>query len=132
MVKETKAVRQAREAEEQMAKDRTEWAEFTAGYPANFANLMFEYAKLDYAGFRIKKLDHETYFFSRDDYSYKEYELKVTPPVNYVWEYLHEFDQAYELLHDYAREKAEESRKQMVRSAALDKLSKEERELLGI
>jgi hypothetical protein len=132
MVKETAAARREREAKEFDKAKELEWAEFTAAYPANFANLIFEYMGLYYAGFRVRKIDSDTYNFNREDYSWKEFTLQVVPPKSYTWEYINDFDNAYKTLADYAAEKAEERRRESVRMAALAKLSKEERELLGV
>ena len=112
--------------------NRLAWAEFTATYPVRFVNLMFRYMELAYAQFRVKKLDEETFEFSREDYRYDNLELKVTPPANWNWEYLNEMEQAEALLADYDREQAEERRKESVRLTALSKLTAEERELLNL
>jgi hypothetical protein len=112
--------------------NRSAWARFTESYPTRFASLMWRYLTQTAAGFRVKKLDDETYEFDRDDYSYRTYELKVTPPVNYVWEVMDAMDSAESYLEDYAREVAEEERKYLVKVAALNKLSAEEKELLGL
>jgi hypothetical protein len=112
--------------------NRLAWAEFTASYPVRFANLMYRYMALDYAQFRVKKLDEETFEFSREDYRYDNLELKVTPPANWNWAYLNEMEQAEALLTDYDAEQAEERRKESVRLTALSKLTAEERELLNL
>jgi hypothetical protein len=112
--------------------NRVAWAEFTASYPVRFVNLMYRYMALDYANFRVKKLDEETFEFSREDYRYDDLVLKVTPPANWNWEYLNDMAQAEALLTDYDAEQAEERRKDSVRMNALAKLNAEERELLNL
>jgi hypothetical protein len=130
--RETTKERAERERAEMAVRQATEWLEFSAAYPARFATLMFRYMTLDYAQFRVKKVDNETYEFSREDYSYRDYVLKVTPPANYSWEYLNQLEQAEEQLADYDRQVAEQERKATVRAAALNKLTAEERELLNL
>lgn len=130
--RKTAAEKRADVNQEYTAHRIKQWAEFTAAYPAKFANLMFEYATLSYAGFRMHKLDDDTYTFSRDEYSSAEYTLKVTPPAEYSWDFEYEFDQAYALLADYVAEQAEQERKRQLRVNALNKLTAEERETLGL
>ena len=128
----TAAEKRALVAAQRAEDNRVEWAEFTAKYPVRFANLMFRYMELDFAQFRVKKLDEETFEFSREDYRYDNLALKVTPPANWNWEYLNEVQQAEALLADYDAERAEERRKESVRLTALSKLTAEERELLNL
>jgi hypothetical protein len=128
----TAAEKRALVAAQRAEDNRVAWAEFTASYPVRFANLMYRYMTLDYAQFRVKKLDEETFEFYREDYRYSDLVLKVTPPANWNWEYLNEVEQAEALLADYDREQAEERRKESVRLAALSKLTAEERELLNL
>jgi hypothetical protein len=125
---EKRALVDAQRAED----NRVAWAEFTATYPVRFVNLMYRYMALDYAQFRVKKLDEETFQFLREDYRYDNLVLKVTPPANWNWEYLNEMEQAEALLADYDAEQAEERRKESVRMVALSKLTAEERELLNL
>jgi hypothetical protein len=128
----TAAEKRALAAEKEAKEMAATWAEFTAKYPSRFANALFKYMELEYAMFRVNKLDDETYEFSREDYSYSTYELKVTPPVNYSWEFMSAMDNVESYLADYAAEKAEELRKMRVRLSALEKLTPEERDLLGV
>ena len=132
MVRETARPRREREEKELRETQMAEWAVFTATYPVKFANLMFKYAELDFAGFKISKLDEQTYTFLRCDYAYKQYTLTAIPPSEYDWEYVNEFELAHDLLADYDREQAEVFRRSEMRLNALNKLTKEERELLGI
>lgn len=127
--RETAAERRAREAANRQEHEVRVWAEFTAQYPKRFAALLFAYADLDYAEFRVKKLDDETYEFS---HKYTDVTLKVTPPLNYVWDVMNNLESAEYELKEYQEEVAEEERKYAVKQAALAKLSKEERELLGL
>ena len=132
MARETAKERYARVATETAEREAKEWAEFTATYPVRFANLLFKYMELSYAQFVVKKLDNETYSFFREDHAWRSYELKVTPPVNYSWEYMDFMNSADAYLADYYAELAEAERKADVRRNALTKLSAEERELLGV
>lgn len=129
MAKETKADREARMALEQEA----EYQQFVREYPARFAKLMFDYMNLSHAEFYVKQLDAETYEFSRDSYSsWKNSTLKVSAPANYNRKVMYDLEEAERYLQDYARELAESLRKYQVKQAALNKLSAEERELLGL
>lgn len=128
MAKETKAEREARMANELAA----EWAEFVAAYPTRFAALMFAYMDLSHVGFQVRKIDAETYEFTRHEYLYRQFTLKVTPPANYSYETTDAVETLEAALADYAREEAEAQRRYQVKQAALAKLSKEERELLGV
>jgi hypothetical protein len=128
MAKETKAERAAREEFEA----EVSYQNFVREYPARFVAVMYEYLTREHAGFRVHKLDAETYSFSREDYSYSNRELKVAPPANRNWEAVEALEEVEHYLADYARELAEENRKFMVKQTALAKLSKEERELLGV
>jgi hypothetical protein len=108
------------------------YQKFVCEYPVRFVAAMFAYLQLDHAGFRVKKLDAETYSFSCEDYSYSDRELTVTPPANRNWETVNALEEVEHYLADYARELAEANRQYAVKQAALAKLSKEERELLGV
>lgn len=130
--RETAAERRARQLAEQAERQAAEWSEFTANYTVRFANLLFNYMNQYYANFRVSKVDDETFSFSRTDYRFSELELKVIPPTNFSWEYKNEFEQAEELLADYAAEQVEKVRKSEVRLNALNKLTAEERELLNL
>lgn len=127
MAKETKTEREARTAQEQA----TAWAEFVAAYPTRFAALMFAY--MDTAGdFQVRKLDAETYEFTRHEHLYRNFQLKATPPENYNHSTVDAMETLEGALADYAREQAEAQRRYTVKLNALAKLSKEERELLGL
>ncbi len=129
MARESAAERRAREANERAEREARVWVEFTAAYPKRFAALLFSYMELNYAEFRVTKLDEETYEFER---KYTAAQLKVTPPANYNWEVLNDMERAEEELRDYAEERAEEARRAQVRANALMKLTAEERELLNV
>ena len=126
MAKETKAEREVRMAAEQMA----EWATFVDAYPTRFAALMFNY--MNTPGFTVKKLDAETYEFNRPDHLWREYQLKVTPAVNWSSATVDAMDTLERSLAHYAAEQAEYRRRETVRKNALNKLDREERELLGL
>lgn len=129
MAKETKAEAAAR----QELEAEVSYQKFVREYPARFAAVLYEYMDLHYVGFRVKKLDEETYSFNRDsDNRWSERELKVTPPANRNWESVSALEDVERELKNYAEEQAEERRKATVRQAALSKLNAEERELLGL
>ncbi len=127
MAKETKAERLAREELEAEAS----YQAFVREYPARFAALMYEYLSLEHAGFNVDKVDDETYSFYRGE-KWSSYELKVTPPANRNWEVVSNLEEVESKLAEYAAEQAEETRKYSLKCAALGKLTKEERELLGV
>jgi hypothetical protein len=128
MAKETKAEAAARHELEAEAS----YQAFVRQYPARFACVLFKYMELEHAGFRVKRMDHETYSFYRVDHRWSERELKVTPPANRNWEVTTLLGDVESELADYAAEQAEADRKFAVKTAALAKLNKEERELLGL
>ena len=127
MAKETKADREARMEQEQAV----QWAEFVAAYPTRFAALMFAY--LDTGGeFQVKKLGTETYNFTRHEHLYRSYQLPVSPPAHYNYSTVDAMETLEAALADYAAEQAEVQRRWEVKQNALNKLSAEERELLGV
>jgi hypothetical protein len=128
MAKETKAEAAARhELEAEVS-----YQAFVREYPARFAAVLFEYLQLEHAGFRVKKMDAETYSFYRADHQWSDRVLKVSPPANRNWEVTTLLGEVESELADYAAEQAEADRKYAVKAAALLKLSAEERELLGV
>ena len=131
MARETATQRKLRQAVDQHNAENATWAEFTRAYPLRFSALLFSYMSESHAGFTVVKLDEETYVFSRTGHCH-ESTLKVTPPVNYNWEYLNDMDEAEAALSEYAREMAEEARKRRVKEVALAKLNNEELEMLGL
>lgn len=131
-VRKTAAEKRAEAAALRNAEFAVEYAAFVQAYPTRFANVMFKYMELPHADFRVKKLDDETYAFSRTDYSWKSLELKVNPPAEPDWDYMNVMLNVEEYLADYAKDVAEQMRKHNVKQAALQKLSTEERELLGL
>jgi hypothetical protein len=52
------------------------WNEFRASYPERFANLLYDFGKLG-NDFRVKRLNHLTYFFKSDESYPVEAELFV-------------------------------------------------------
>jgi hypothetical protein len=132
MARVTRAVREALEAAERLA----QWEEFRAEYPRRFAKVLYGFTVLDASGVRhngefyeVQQLDDETYHFAHD---YVAEVVKVTPPVNQCWEVLYSLERLERSVQGYYDEKAEQTRKDQVRSAALNKLNSEERELLGL
>jgi hypothetical protein len=128
MAKETKAERAIREEEEAVIA----WWKFSQEYPTRFAALMFNVAVIHNDVLDVVKLDAETYKFYKDGESWSETELKTTPPLNRDWEVLYDLEAAEQLVNNREMELDEEERKNCARQAALAKLSKEERELLGV
>jgi hypothetical protein len=128
MVKETKA-EQLHNAE---LEAEVSYQKFVREYPARFVAAMYEYLTLEYAGFRVHKLDAETYNFSVEGERWSDCELKVAPPANRNWEVVEALESVERGLLRYAAEQAEANRQYAVKQAALAKLSKEERELLGV
>lgn len=126
MAKTIKEARETRAAAIQAA----EWATFVDAYPTRFAALLFNY--MNTPGFTVKKFDAETYEFNRPDHLWREYQLKVTPEVNWSSATVDAMDTLEHSLADYAREQAEAQRRYQVKQDALAKLNKEERELLGL
>jgi hypothetical protein len=127
MARETKAERAEREAVDR----DNEWNLFRDSYPTRFSALMFSYFDNAHAGFQVKRLDAETYSFSCSNH-FDSFDLKVTPPANFNYETMFAMEQAESALEDYAKEVAEANRRYQVKTAALAKLSKEEKELLGL
>jgi len=132
MARETKAQREAREAAEHQAA----WDKFREEYPQRFAKVLFAFTRLDVSGahlesepYQVDQLDEETYAFVHD---YTDATLKVTAPVNQVWDVLYTLERLEGCVESYDRARAEEQRKADVRKAALWKLTDEEREVLGL
>lgn len=132
MARETKAQREAREAEQR----QLDWVVFRNEYPRRFASVLFAFTRLAASGatlerepYQVDKLDEETYAFVHD---YTDSTLKVTAPVNQVWDVLYTLERLEGLVEMYDRAQAEEQRQAQVRREALAKLNAEERELLGL
>lgn len=132
MARETKAQREARETAERQA----DWEKFQSEYPRRFAQVLFgftnlaaSHATLEGVPFGVDQLDEETYAFVHD---YVDLTLKVTAPVNQVWEVLYNLERLEGIVEMYDRAVAEEQRQAQVRRDALAKLNAEERELLGL
>ena len=128
MAKETKAERAVREEAEAVVA----WAIFVQEYPTRFAAVMFDAAVKHNDVLTVSKLDDETYSFSRENENWSDVALKATPPVNRDWEVLYLVEKAEQLVKNRQTELDEENRKYHARQTALAKLSKEERELLGV
>lgn len=126
MPRESKVEREAREAVDRY----NEWTLFCDSYPTRFASLMFAYFEHAHAGFRVVKCDSETYTFGRHAYGFVD--LSVTPPANHNYDTMYVMGRAEAALQEYELEVAEENRKYQAKSAALAKLTKEEKELLGL
>ena len=124
-LKQRREQQQAAEAVERAA----EWAEFTAQYPTRFANLLFQYMSLSHEGFDVVKIDNETYEFKRN---YLSEVLKVTPPVNFNWEYKYSVESVEQVVKKLEEERAEAERERLFRANALAKLTLEERRALGL
>lgn len=132
MARETKAQREARESTERFLA----WEEFRAEYPRRFARVLYEFTLLDASGahtndepFEVSLLDDETFRFR---HGWNDYELKVTAPANPVWEVLYHLESLEGSVQNFYKERAEQARREQVRTAALNKLNTEERELLGL
>lgn len=128
MAKETKAEREVRLQAEQNER----WAEFVAEYPARFANVMYLFMNNSHAGFTVKRFDYDTYEFGRHDHMWAVYTLKTTPPQNYSLDVMDALENLESEFKAFKAEEAEAQRKYEVRQAALAKLNKEERDLLGL
>ena len=124
-LKQRREQQQAAQAVERAA----EWAEFTAQYPARFANLLFQYLNLTHEGFNVVKVDDETYVFQRN---HTEETLKVTPPVNFSWEFKYSVESVEREFKKLEEERAEAERQRLFRANALSKLTLEERRALGL
>lgn len=105
------------------------WEVFKAEYPVRFANVMYQYMSLSYENFNVKKLDAETYAFSRN---HTEETLKVTSPVNFDWEYKYSLETVEREVQRLEEERAEAERERLFRANALAKLTLEERRALGL
>lgn len=105
------------------------WEVFKAEYPVRFANLMYQYMSLSYENFNVNRLDAETYTFSRNR---TEETLKVTPPVNFDWEYKYSLETVEREVQRLEEERAEAERERLFRANALAKLTLEERRALGL
>lgn len=128
MAKETKAERAVREELE----SEVAWQKVVREYPTRFAALMFDAAVKHNDVLIVARLDAETYRFGREDETWSDIVLKTTAPANRDWEVLYELEKAEQLVKNREAELDEANRKYHARQTALAKLSKEERELLGV
>ena len=121
MARETKAERLAREAQERAAYE----AELVATYPQR---LMAMLERATEQNFELEVRDAKFVLTDRDDRSDRAVELTLTYSLD-NHEALHELDWRVDLKEEREREAA---RRYAVKQAALAKLSKEEKELLGL
>ena len=113
------------------AERKAEWVHFISKYPARVASLIFNYMNIG-GDFRVKSLGEYKYEFTRHDHLYRTFELSVTPPETYCYETLDAITTLEQALVDYQEELDEQLRRYNARSAALAKLTVEERKLLGL
>lgn len=130
MAKETKAERQLRE---EAAAD-LQYNEFKQTYHNRFASAMFMFMNLSHEGFSVSEGNPGTYVFTRyeKDAWNGVLHLPATLPEFQDWALMTALTEVEEMFRAYMKEKAEAERKSLVRQTALAKLSKEERELLGV
>jgi hypothetical protein len=128
MAKETKAERAVREELEAEAS----YQDFVRKYPTRFAALLFDAAVKHNDVLIVARLDAETYRFARENETWSDVVLKTTAPANRDWEALYNLEAAEQLVKNRETELDEENRKYHARQTAFAKLSKEERELLGV
>ena len=121
MARETKAERLAREAQERAAYE----AEMAATYPERLMAMLERATKQN---FELEVRDAKFVLSDRDDRRDRPVELTLTYSKENQ-EALHELDWRVDMKEQAEREAA---RKAAVKQAALAKLSKEERELLGL
>ena len=120
--------RELQRAQEQ-AEQAQAWELFKAEYPVRFTNAMYQYSALSHENFQVNQLDAETYEFTRN---YTKEVLKVTPPVNFDWEYKYSLETVEREVVKLEEERAEAERRRLLRTNALSKLTAEERQALGL
>jgi antitoxin component of MazEF toxin-antitoxin module len=121
MARETKAERLAREAQERAAYE----AVAAATYPARLMEMLERATKQN---FELEVRDAKFVLSDRDDRRERTVELTLTYNTENQ-EALHELDWRVDMKEEAEREA---ERKRLAKQAALAKLTKEERELLGL
>jgi len=132
MAREKVADRRAREEAEEVA--RFEVAK--VGYQKRVIIVMGEFSNLNGFSFKKDKSMEKVHvvafnFKVSDGYWFGGNEYYI-PAEMHSWEHLYALERAEQAIADYYSNLKEERRKHDVRQNALEKLNKEERELLGI
>lgn len=121
----------AEQAAAQELEAEVSYQKFVREYPARFAHVLFNFATMNNSELRVKKADADRFVFSTEN-DWESRTLRVAAPTKQDWELVEDLEYVERLLSDYHAERAEEQRKYEVRTAALAKLTKEERELLNV
>jgi hypothetical protein len=128
MAKETAKERKEREE----AASELLFAKTKAEYPKRLMRAMANYAALPDFSFTADLTLEDNYAFSPpEDISWWDARF-LLPAEMKEWEDFYNLETVESYVFKYAEARAEEERKYEMRKAALAKLSKEERELLGI
>ena len=130
MPRKTKTELQAEDAAAKLAA----WEKFCESYSERLVNLVYQFGKLEHAGFTVKKIDCETYSFYTN-YGWApsdELLLTVVAPQNPCHDTKWTVESLESAVADFFAEEEERIHQTEAKKAALAKLSAEERVLLGL
>lgn len=110
------------------------WKEFKAEYPSKFAALIFDFFKFSATDYNLDvvRTENNYEFCWGAGWNRKSVDLQPVPPEDYDWEYLQAFREAEAAIQEERDRIAEADRKQRLRQAALNKLTDEEKQALGL
>lgn len=131
--RKTKAQKQAEAELQQYAEREKAWEEFKAEYPTRFAALLFDFHKFSATDYNLDvvRTEDNYEFCWGTSWNRKSVDLKPVPPSQQSWEYLYGLEAAEAAIQEERDRIAEAERKQRLRQAALDKLTAEEKQVLG-
>lgn len=133
-VRKTKAQKQAEAAIARRDEQKKEWEEFKAEYPTRFAALLYDFHKFGATDYNLNvvRAENNYEFCWGAGWNRKSVDLEPTTPVEQNWQYLYNLEEAEAAIQEERDRLAEAERKQQLRQAALNKLSDEEKQALGL
>ena len=129
----TKAEKKA-EAEEILIKqNEADWELFKKEYPNRFAALLFDFHKFSATDYNLNGVRSENNyeFCWGASWNRSSVDLSPIPPNNYDWEYAEKMRDAERAIQEERDRIAEAERKEQIRQNALNKLTDEEKKILG-
>lgn len=129
MARLTKVQREAMEA----AKNAAQWAEFSAEYNKRLTLLVYNFGRLGHAQFAVRFLPESQEFVLENNQDWhSEWKLPLTLPVERDNQFLWDVGDAERAVQRHMEEEELRAEQERKRLAALNKLSPEERALLGL
>ena len=131
--RKTKAEKQAEAEEIKKKQNDADWEFFKEDYPNRFAALLFDFFKFgqtDYNLSVVRTVNNYEFCWGAG-WNRCSVDLSPNPPENYDWEYAEKMRDAERAIQEERDRIAEAERKEQIRQNALNKLTDEEKKILG-